>query len=365
MTVISGAGGVGKTSVLIPLALTAAGLHGHDELLPVQWRHVVYVTEDVEQARRIVAGMIGFSNLDISLDLVRERFHLVEAVRLDPVIVASVGKDYRAQFTRVVDGVEVLPLVVLDTKSAVLQLDNENDNSETSRMMAKLKQGFDGLPVWLVGHVAKGAVTRSELLSGRGASSGSDDANQTIFLVKESDSRYLILGKTRFEPRWRELEIVSYTAQTTAPDEFGNIETILMRWSIAVPPLQTRQEVADKSAELERQREATELRQSIRDAVQMAWQAGQPLNRAGIKAKMHRKGSDVGDCIENLLNECWLYEIEVPRAVRIHNKRSFLVNLSTEEHEAVLSGGGLPADKLEIPASWQKQPVNDVPDGLQ
>jgi len=43
VTVISGAHGVGKTTALLPLAMTAAGLHG-DELLPCQWRHVVYIT---------------------------------------------------------------------------------------------------------------------------------------------------------------------------------------------------------------------------------------------------------------------------------------------------------------------------------
>jgi RecA-family ATPase len=358
--VISGAGGCGKTTALLPLALVAAGLHG-DELLPVQWRHVIYATEDVEQARRILAGIVGYSNLNISLDLVRERVHLVEAVRLDPVFVASVGKDYRAQFTRTVEGVEVPPLVVLDTKSAVLQLENENDNSETSRMMAALKQGFDGLPVWLIAHVAKASLSRADALSSRGASAGGDDANQTIFLVREGENRYLVLGKTRFEPKWPELEIVSHTAQTTALDEFGNTETIVMRWGIAAPAQQTRAEAADKAAELERQREATALRGDIRDAVQVAWLTGNPLGREGVKAKVNKMHSAVIACIENLLSEQWLYEVAVPAKQRLHpNKRSFFVSLTTEEHEAVLDGADLPADKLVIPKSWQKQAVSSM-----
>lgn len=223
VTVIAGAHGVGKTTALLPLAMTAAGLHG-DDLMPRQWRHVVYVTEDVEQARRILAGVTLHSNLGIDLGLVRERVHIVEAVRLDPVFVASVGATYREQFTRTVEGVEVLPLVVLDTKSAVLALDNENDNSEASRMMAALKQGFDRLPVWLIGHVAKANLTRNDALTSRGASAIEGDANQTMFLIREGDTRFLVQGKTRFEARWPELEISSYTAQTTAPDEFGNME---------------------------------------------------------------------------------------------------------------------------------------------
>ena len=225
VTVIAGAHGVGKTTALLPLALTAAGLHG-DDLMPRQWRHVVYVTEDVEQARRILAGVTLHSNLGIDLGRVRKRVHIVEAVRLDPAFVASVGATYREQFTRTVEGVEVLPLVVLDTKSAVLALDNENDNSEASRMMAALKQGFDRLPVWLIGHVAKANLTRNDALTSRGASAIEGDANQTMFLIREGESRYLVQGKTRFEARWPELEITSYTAQTTAPDEFGHMEPL-------------------------------------------------------------------------------------------------------------------------------------------
>jgi hypothetical protein len=361
VTVIAGAHGVGKTTALLPLAMTAAGLHGAD-LLPRQWRHVVYVTEDVEQARRILAGIVLHGNLSINIEAVRERLHLVEAVRLDPAFVASVGTTYREQFTRTVDGVEVLPLVVLDTKSAVLALENENDNSEASRMMAALKQGFDGLPVWLIGHVSKANLTRNDALTSRGASAIEGDANQTMFLIREGESRYLVQGKTRFEARWPELEITSHIAQTTEPDEFGHMETVPLRWGIANPAQHSRKEAAEQATELQRKEDEATLRQDIRDAVQVAWLTGHPLNRAGVKAKIRRKASDVVATLENLLNERWLHEVNVPAAVRLVNsKAAFLVNLTTEEHEAVVSGAGLPADKLAIPASWQKQAASPVP----
>ncbi|MDD5001774.1 AAA family ATPase [Rhodoferax sp.] len=361
VAVISGAHGVGKTTALLPLALTAAGLHG-DDLLPRQWRHVIYCTEDVEQARRILAGITLHSTLNIGLDLVRERVHIVEAVRLDPAFVASVGTTYREQFTRTVQGVEVLPLVVLDTKSAVLAVESENDNSEASRMMAALKQGFDGLPVWLVGHVAKANLSRNDALTSRGASAIEADANQTLFLIREGESRYLVQGKTRFESRWPELEIVSYTAQTVEPDEFGNMETVLLRWGIAAPAQQSRKEAAEQAAEQRRKEDEATMRQDIRGAVQVAWMAGNPLNRAGVKAKVRSKTSDVVATLENLLSERWLHEVTVPAKERTNNsKAAYLVNLTTEEHEAVIADGGLPADKLVIPASWQKQAIPVVP----
>ena len=107
---ISGARGVGKTTCILPLAMTAAGLHGPgDPLAPKRWRHCVYIVEHVEQAQRIVAGMVEHGNLGIRAEDVRERLHIVEARRLDPAHVAQVGKLYRERFARTVNGVEVLP----------------------------------------------------------------------------------------------------------------------------------------------------------------------------------------------------------------------------------------------------------------
>ena len=366
VVVIAGAHGVGKTTALLPLAMTAAGLHGTD-LLPQQWRHVVYITEDVEQARRILAGIVGHSFLTISRDQVQERLHLVEAVRLDAEYVATVGKTYREQFSRTVNGVEVLPLVVLDTKSAVLALENENDNSEASRMMAALKQGFDGLPVWLIGHVAKPNLKRSDVsgLTTRGASAVEADANQTLFLVKEGEARFLVLGKVRFEPKWRELEITSHTAQTVAADEFGNIEPVTMRWGIAAPPQQSRKEAAQQTAELVKSEADAELRQGIKNAVDDAWLDGNPLNRQGIKAKLQRKNAAVVSTIENLLSESWLHEVFVTSKERLHpTKKSYFINLTAEEREAVLRGSGLPVVKLVMPATWSKSGIAPIPDHL-
>jgi hypothetical protein len=94
----------------------------------------------------------------------------------------------------------------------------------------------------------------------------------------------------------------------------------------------------------------------------VAWQTGNPLNRAGVKAKVRRKASDVVAMLENLLNDRWLYEVTVPAAIRaVNSKAAFLVNLTTIEHEALIAGAGLPAEKLEIPASWQKQAIPLVP----
>lgn len=286
------------------------------------------------------------------------------AVRLDPPNVAAAGKPHRDQFVRTVDGVVVLPLVVLDTKSAVLAVDDENDNSKASAMMAALKQGFDGLPVWLIGHVAKASFGKSEgaNLSSRGASAVEADVNQTLFLTADGERRSLRQGKTRFESRWPELTIDSFTATTPANDEFGNTESVTLRWGIATLASQSRTEAAKQAQEMAKQMETLILHQEVVSAVEAAWQAGNPLNRTGIKNILNRNAAAVVSMTERLLSERWLTEVTVPTKDRIVNsKSSFLVSLKAEERETVLAGGSLPTDKLLIPDSWRKVPVSPAP----
>ncbi len=365
LVIVAGGHGAGKTTALLPLSMVAAGLHRYDDpLAPKHWRHVVYVTEDAEQARRIVAGIVNFGGLGLDMATVRERLHIAEARRLEPSYVAEVATTYREQFARLVEGVELLPLVVFDTKSAVLAMDEENSNTEASAIVALLKQDFESLPVWLVGHIAKASMNRADAagLSLRGGSAFEADANQVLYMVKEGEARYLVRGKTRFEAEWPELQIESKTAATKARDEYGDMQAVTLRWGIAAPPEQSRKEAQKQAQEAARKADAAALRDAVRDAVQIAWQAGLPLNREGVKAKVKRNRQEVTDTIENLLSERWLHEVAIPLKERTNPKRAaFLVSLTTEEHEAARRGDGWPPAKLEVPTSWRRPSAPSAP----
>jgi hypothetical protein len=135
-----------------------------------------------------------------------------------------------------------------------------------------------------------------------------------------------------------------------------------MIWGITTPSNKSRKEAVREAKESLLKFEASELRDAIRDAVQVAWQIGNPLNRSGVRAKLSRNAQTVGTTIENLLSERWLYEVDVPAKIRaVNSKKAFLINLTTEEHDIVMSGGDLPATKLVIPASWQKPVVSLLP----
>jgi len=235
---VSGAPGAGKTTALVPLALIAAGLHREGEpLAPKHWRHVCYITEDEAQVQRIIHALAGCPEWRASLGMIKDRLHVAVAQRLKPAEAVRAGRVFREQFTRVVNGTEVLPLVVVDTTAAALALENENDNSEVSAAVAAFKQGFAGLPTWLVGHTAKASWGQADTaaMSARGGGAWGADAHQQLFMIVEGGRRYLRLGKTRFEARWPELEIGSRAVVMPVVDPFGEADSMMVRWGEPSP----------------------------------------------------------------------------------------------------------------------------------
>lgn len=363
VAVIAGAPGVGKTTALLPLAMTVAGLHGADcEFKPKHWRHVVYIVEDLNQALQIQSGYVAHGRMGIDPADVRERLHIVEGRRMSPAEVVSVGKDYVRDLTRSVTGadgriVQVPPLVVIDTVAATLALNNENDNAEVSAMMASVKQGFAGLSVWLVAHLAKvqNGSTNSANMTSRGASAFGGDAHHELFLINENGQRQLVRGKTRAASvKWERLLIELGSATEMAEDEYGDMEETTLHWGVCTAPGQSRQQDKEQAQQQAAKDANTALRGAILNAVEQAHADGHPLNRAGVKSLIGGKTATVAACLQNLLNDRWLYEVPVPTADRLPNKASFLVKLSTPEHEAYRETGELPTAKLVVPASYKK-----------
>lgn len=382
VVLFAGGHGVGKTTALLPLAMAAAGVHRKDyPLAPEHWRHVIYITEDVNQAKRIIAGYTHDLDWPAGSEMAertRERVHLVEAHRSKPVYVAAVGHIYRDSFTRTVtttglDGetytTELLPLVVIDTLAASLEIENENDNSEASAAIATLKQRFAGLPVWIVGHTAKANLNNPDAITARGAGAFEADAHQVLYLVKDnkSEKRWLKRGKTRHESPWQELEIISYSKTAATTNRFGSVEDVTLRWAVAMPSGVSRADriEQDKAERAERDQEA--LRQRVIEVIGKAFDDGKRLNRSAVRAAIGGNTQAMINIIAALQAEGWLYEVEVPRAERLKNKASFLVVLTADEREAFQHDGTLPEHKLIIPPDWKKvaasEPKEIEPEG--
>jgi len=370
ITIIAGGHGTGKTTAIVPLALAVAGVCARDyELAPQYWRHVVYVAEDVEQVERIIAGCVR--DLCLNMDQIRERFHLVPACRMPAVDVVGVGAQYAERFTRTITThggdlseavtVELPPLVVFDTLPATIHLDDENSNAEASAAIAAIKQRFADLPAWLIGHVSKAALSKRDTATLRGASAWEADANQVIYLTAEDDgSRWMILGKRRFEATHVEFQIESRVVDSCAADEFGTMVAVRMRYGI-VRPCEGRQAQREEAAERQRQSDDAELRGAILDAVERAYKEGIPLSKSAVSGWIRRNKAETSKTVQLLLEDCWLYAIEVPKAQRVNpSKSSFLIRLTPAERDAMLTTGTVP--ERAIPPSWTRADFGNEPE---
>jgi hypothetical protein len=356
VTVLSGAAGVGKTSVLLTLVLIVAGIIRGlmvAALAPKHWRQVVWISEAPEQVRNILAAMEGAGVVDMAE--VAERFHLVPAVRMDAAEVVKVGALYMEQWARQVDGQTIKPLVVIDTKAATFKVAEENNNAEASEMVAALKQSFAGLPVWLVGHLPKVSANEKNTgnLSARGAGAIEADAETTAYIVKDGAMRRLELAKVRYVPRFTELCFDATLETVELPDQWGAVEHVQVRWCTVSPHTKSRQEATEWDAE-------DESREAILQAVERAHAEGNPLSRSAVPQKAGIRPASAKPIVDALVDDSWLWEVEVPKDRRINNRKThYLVRMSEDEREGFMADGTLPQRFNAHPPTWAKPPLDD------
>lgn len=306
VNIVAGAPGVGKTTLIVPLALAAAHLCPADYALrPRVRRNVIIITESVVQVQRVIYsvaqwGCTGMSEADFDA-----RVRVISARRLDPELVSEVAAEY-VNWTvdnPKVDGTlhSALPLVVFDTANAVLELESENDNAEVGRAMAHLKQRFCLFPVIIVAHTSK-ALGRGEAegLAARGASAWTGDAQGTYMVFKDGEDRdaprVLKSDKVRFPTAFDEvaLELVSHSERH--PNILGEMEDEWFTHSVARPLARgERTQLKEDAKELRAQDEwvtlCDEMLQLVRDHPEhsRSYYEQLPKTRGGPRGSQERK----------------------------------------------------------------------------
>lgn len=224
--VIAGERGIGKTSSLVPLLLTPTGLLNNWPMKSTIKRRVIYVSEDTAQVQRIINALYLEGFLSCDREELEQWFYLTGAERMRPQSIVHLRSELDDLYVNQprLDGTIhcAAPVVVLDTTNATLDLEEGNSNSEVSGAIAALRQGLEDVPLILVGHVAKGSRKDIKDLTFKGAGSWEDDTQQNLYLAKDEDKRYLMLGKRRFEPPATEYLLQSHTAEMETVDVLGN-----------------------------------------------------------------------------------------------------------------------------------------------
>lgn len=311
VTVIAGAPGVGKTSLLVPLACSVAHLCPDGAALkPELRRHVVYVSEDSGQVQRVLYG--------IKAHYVPEKagefptwFHIIQAVRSKPVALARAITQWRESYTYIAgpeqNGYQIEPLIVFDTSNATLDLDNENDNAEAGKAIAAIKQALGNASLWIVTHVSK-VNSREDVqnLSARGAGAFEGDANAVAYILNDEaigECRYMVLGKRRFEPKFTELVFESHSDFRDVHTDWGTTQRVWYRYGEPTIPGMTRAEMKRAIQVQKLEAAKVECKTRIVALVESAQASGQVVNKTTLRENSGAKAAFASVVIDELVRD--------------------------------------------------------------
>lgn len=314
--VFAGERGLGKTSVLLPMMMAVAGVIDYPFKASIR-RRVFYVTEDIEQARRIIAAMNKHGLITVDEQELQKMFRLCPAHRIPssqailfPKILVG---DYETNECRDGSTYKAPPVVVLDTVNATLQIDNLNDNSEVSQAISRLREAFGPIPLITVGHVPKASRGDAKKASFNGAGAWENDTQQTMYLVQEGGQRYLVIGKKRFVSNYSEFLIESHLAEFTSLDKLKREVVTKTQYGIPAGISELEKTKAKDEAKAAASREAWE---DLKDRVlaEITLNAGKSVS--DIKRVIVGSGQRVTDAIQSLEDEGLIRVEEVGKAKR-------------------------------------------------
>jgi len=209
---------------LEPVDLIAAGFKvGDSEIKAEARRKIIYVSEDTAQVKR---SLYAYSkHMDICAIELNDYFVLIESIRSTADEVIELAHNVIENTIN-----SERPWVIIDTANATLDIENENDNSQVGAFMAALKQTiFTKLntSICIITHTAKTMSKEDDSAMARGASAYTGDATLTaVLFMDEENNRYLRLIKTRYEPVFREILLISHIHHEAVINRHGNMQDV-------------------------------------------------------------------------------------------------------------------------------------------
>lgn len=332
MTLIAGSPGVGKTTAVVTAAGYAAGLcDKNPEFVPTIRRKVYYITEDPAQVERIVFGLRKHGVSNASAEEWAEWFHIITAERKKPEQLALTVRHIRRRGSHRcgpdLNHYMAEPLTVLDTSSATLDMDDENNNAEAGKAIAYVKQALETAPLWLMGHTAKG-LKRADLksLSFRGAGAFEGDCHAVSYLFQEDendrDTRFWALGKHRYEAEFKEVQILSMADYLDIKTAWGKVQRCWYRIGNLLKSseaerieLRVKRNQEDKAKGNEAR--CLELRGKITGALLEAAKDGEGLSKSKLKKIVGGKDAFADEQIEIMHDQRLVKITSGPRNARM------------------------------------------------
>jgi hypothetical protein len=312
VSVIAGAWGAGKSTNLIPLLASVA------HIAPEGWgfwpdlrRHVLWVTEAPEQARDTLYSLAKEEEAAPWGEF-KEWFHIYPARRKAPKRIARQVKALVDRFSYVTDtGFRVHPVVILDTTTANLDLENESDNSEVGAAMSILKQALPGVPLILIGHTPK-AVVKGDIgdMTFRGAGAWEAEAVATFFVVydPEIEARFLGIRKARFTPAFREIDFDSRSGSELVETPWGEPQSKPYMHGVPTKSNGEARKQAKAEAKAERkdmlkETAKTERQEAIMAAVREHVADGKPITKTDLRKIIGGKSELLSGALDRLVED--------------------------------------------------------------
>ena len=328
VNVVAGAPGVGKTTLIVPMALAAAHLCPYDyPLRPSVRRNVIIITESVVQVQRVIYSLYNWGYTGCESKHFEERVRVISAQRLNPEFVVKVSEEYKnwtvENEKKNGEMYIALPLVVFDTANAVFDLENENDNAEVGKAMSYVKQAFINFPIIIVSHTSKiSGMTESDYLSPRGASAWTGDAQGVYTVFKDGDyedaPRVMKAIKVRFPTAFPELSFDLVTNKEKHQDVLGYDKDVWFSHSVARPlRAGERMQLKDDRKEQREQETWESVCDDLIDLVRREPRMSRthyerlPVAKGGVKASQDRKER----AINSLLDDGSLERIELEKPI--------------------------------------------------
>lgn len=340
VTLVAGAWGAGKSTNLIPLFASAA------HLTPEAWgfhpqlrRHVIWITEAPDQARDTLYSLSKDEGSKPWNEF-KKWFHLIPARRRAPSALAkalekAVGEityDLEVDVSGDILGdtqtpqvriFPVKPVVVLDTTSANLDLENESDNSEVGAAMAALKERLPGIPIVLVGHTPK-ALVKSDIadMTFRGAGAWEADAVATYYLVYDPDTdfRFMAIRKCRFTPDYTEISFGQEGGREIVDTPWGEPQS--KGYMHGVPERSNGEErkaaqkaIKEEKKEAEKERGLTDRQTRVLEEVSKGAADGKAITKAYLREAVGGKAELLSGAVSRLLEGGLVVMVKPPADV--------------------------------------------------
>ena len=302
--------GTGKTTALAQLALIVAGFIDVDGLEVDAYRNVVFISEHPEQVAQILEAAYRYYRLPGHYS---DRIRLVSAVRMPAAaIVQASWADMAVTHTINEVTADLLPWVILDTQAAVIELMDENDNTEASKVVSEIKQGLirKGYPVTICAHTSKAHKHgRAEDMTARGASAWEGDVMQVLYLSKDKEGTRFIeveAPKHRFTVKVHSLQIQIHRDIMAMVDMWGRTREEKVYW-VDLIPLDGEQrleiaELADIEAEEAEERRSAMRRDQMRDEIISFVQTHEPSMRE-LREGVSGRNATISELVNEMVAE--------------------------------------------------------------